>query len=90
MAQKKDQSAMVCMRCGHVEELETKKVVKSEKSEVPVIETTEGALPTTKTECPKCGNDRAYWWMQQTRAADEPSTRFYKCTECGHTWREYA
>jgi len=28
--------------------------------------------------------------MIQTRAADEPPTRFYRCTKCGHTWREYA
>ncbi|MEM4865380.1 MAG: hypothetical protein QXY09_02690 [Acidilobaceae archaeon] len=26
----------------------------------------------------------------QTRAADEPPTRFYRCTKCGYTWREYA
>ncbi|RJQ19012.1 hypothetical protein C4580_05525, partial [Candidatus Woesearchaeota archaeon] len=21
--------------------------------------------------------------------ADEPATRFFKCTKCKHTWREY-
>jgi DNA-directed RNA polymerase subunit M len=46
-------------------------------------------LPATKAECKKCGNLKAYYWMMQTRGADEPSTRFYRCTECGHTWREY-
>ncbi|MCD6114052.1 MAG: transcription factor S, partial [Thermoprotei archaeon] len=40
-------------------------------------------------ECPKCGNREAYVWMMQTRAADEPPTRFYRCTKCGYTWREY-
>ncbi len=40
--------------------------------------------------CPKCGNDEAYFWMMQTRSADEPMTRFYRCTRCRHTWREYA
>lgn len=39
--------------------------------------------------CPECGHEEAYYWLQQTRAADEPSTRFYKCVRCGHVWREY-
>jgi DNA-directed RNA polymerase subunit M len=46
-------------------------------------------LPVTKAECKKCGNVKAYYWMMQTRSADEPSTRFYRCTKCNHTWREY-
>jgi DNA-directed RNA polymerase, subunit M/Transcription elongation factor TFIIS len=47
-------------------------------------------LPVSKeVTCPKCGNHEAYYWMIQTRAADEPPTRFYKCVKCGHTWREY-
>ncbi|PJB94591.1 transcription factor S, partial [Candidatus Pacearchaeota archaeon CG_4_9_14_0_8_um_filter_35_24] len=24
-----------------------------------------------------------------TRAADESETKFYRCTKCDHTWREY-
>ena len=47
-------------------------------------------LPIISVQCPKCGNNEAYWWMLQTRSADEPSTRFYRCTRCGYTWREYA
>lgn len=91
MAQKEQRGEMVfvCMRCGHVEK-GTRKVQQKEKAEVPVIEERTKSLPTTKVECPKCGNDRACWWIQQTRAADEPSTRFYKCTKCGHVWREYS
>jgi len=29
------------------------------------------------------------WWMEQTRASDEPPTRFYECTECGNVHKEY-
>lgn len=48
------------------------------------------ALPKTKgVKCPECGNDEAHWYTEQTRAADEPATRFYICTECGHKWRDY-
>ncbi len=37
--------------------------------------------------CPKCGNTQANWWMVQTDSADEPSTQFFRCTKCRHTWR---
>ena len=47
------------------------------------------ALPRTQAICPKCENKEAFWWMQQTRSADEPPTRFMKCTICGNVWREY-
>jgi DNA-directed RNA polymerase subunit M len=37
--------------------------------------------------CPKCGNNKARWWMVQTDSADEPSTQFFRCTKCNNTWR---
>lgn len=46
--------------------------------------------PKIKADCEKCGNKEAYYWTQQTRGADEPETRFFKCTKCNYTWREYA
>ena len=56
---------------------------------VEVVENVE-IHPKIKIECEKCGNNIAYYWTQQTRGADEPETRFFKCTKCNHTWREYA
>lgn len=47
-------------------------------------------LPTIEVDCQKCGNKDAYWWMLQTRGGDEPTTRFYRCTKCNYTWREYS
>jgi len=47
-------------------------------------------LPKTKIVCPRCENTEAYWWIQQTRGADEPPTTFYRCTRCGYSWRAYA
>ncbi len=63
----------------------------TEKEKTVVIETeTPKVLPVTRDViCPKCGNGEAYYWIMQTRRADEPPTRFYRCTKCGHTWREY-
>ncbi|HTT74120.1 MAG TPA: transcription factor S [Thermoplasmata archaeon] len=46
-------------------------------------------LPKTQELCPKCGNGEAYWVLRQTRGSDEPETRIFECTKCGHKWREY-
>ena len=40
-------------------------------------------------DCVKCGHKRCYFWVVQTRSADEAPTRFYKCESCGNTWKEY-
>lgn len=47
-------------------------------------------LPTTDIECPKCKNKKCYFWLVQTRASDEPETKFLKCTKCKHTFRDYS
>lgn len=60
-----------------------KTMVVIDESKLPKV------LPTIRIECPKCGNMEAYWWMVQTRRADESPTRFFRCTKCGYTWREY-
>ena len=67
---------------------EIKESVKGAK-EITVVENIE-IHPKIKVKCEKCGNDVAYYWTQQTRGADEPETRFFKCTKCNYTWREYA
>ncbi len=54
-----------------------------------VIEEDILTLPKTKVLCPKCGNTEAYWILRQTRSADEGETRYFICTKCRTTWREY-
>jgi DNA-directed RNA polymerase subunit M len=85
----------VCRSCGHEQlrdEVEERAMVTTqgqEKSEIVDISDAEDrGLPTTATNCPECENDRAYYYMQQIRAADESETRFFVCTECEHKWRE--
>ena len=82
---------LVCTKCGYTEKVKGGTVIreKVEEKEMVIIEGDEGVLPITKITCPKCGNDEAYWRLEQTRAADEPETRIYRCTKCGYTWREY-
>jgi DNA-directed RNA polymerase subunit M len=62
----------------------------SKEGNIRIVEQRREELPITEIVCSKCGNKEAYWWLQQTRAIDEPPTRFYKCTKCNHTWREYS
>jgi len=85
-----------CRKCGYKKaagKSEDQKVTVSlDRKETVIVKDDhrgDETLPTTKTECASCGNTQAFYWMMQTRGADEPSTRFYRCTKCGKTWREY-
>lgn len=86
-------TVMKCGRCGY-EEKESKIQLKEKpvekKADVVVIDKEVETHPIVEAECPKCHNDKAYFWTQQTRASDEPETKFYKCTKCKHIWRDYS
>lgn len=89
---------LVCRKCKLEKSIGSERAqrfveVLDRKAETVIVKdndpSEERTLPVTKAECKKCGNMKAYYWMMQTRSADEPSTRFYRCTKCGTTWREY-
>ena len=41
--------------------------------------------------CPKCDSMNTKWThTQQTRASDEPETKFYVCNDCGKPFRSYS
>jgi transcription factor S len=91
--EKSGKKVLYC-NCGFSKELdsetgaEIKETVEASKK-IEVVENIE-INPKVKIKCEKCGNGVAYYWIQQTRGADEPETRFFKCAKCEHTWREYA
>ena len=58
------------------------------ENKVIVTDKNSTVLPTTKITCYKCGGTKGYWWILQTRSADEAPTFFIKCTNCGNTWRQ--
>ena len=62
---------------------------KKKRDEVTVVEKQVETLPVTDYDCKDCKNTKAYFWTLQTRSADEPETRFYKCTKCSRIYREY-
>lgn len=90
---------LTCKKCGYNESAQSVKSnassSSSSKEAKPLIQVLgEGddisTMSTIKILCPKCGYDTAVWWMLQTRSADEPTTQFYRCVRCNHTWRHYA
>ncbi|WP_254768813.1 transcription factor S [Salinilacihabitans rarus] len=96
---KADGDRMVCTNCGAAidrdREAEAEFVTTESQTFDDVIESDEGAnfegKPiTSDVRCEECGNGEAWYTIKQTASADEPPTRFFKCTECGYRWREYS
>ncbi|MBI4016806.1 MAG: transcription factor S [Candidatus Aenigmarchaeota archaeon] len=77
--------------CGHKQEgvVTLKEHAKIKTAKVEVIEKEININPIVEMDCPKCMHKHAQFFEVQTRAADEPATKFYKCQGCGHTWRDY-
>ena len=90
----KNKVIFYCKNCGYEEEskkeVKVKETIKKE-SDIKIIREEDNmkAFPIVEITCPKCGNDKAYFRIEQTRAGDEAPTRIYKCTKCGYVWREY-
>jgi len=100
--EEKKQPKLVCEKCGYSTAMQVALKAESKKASKVKPKATASIkilgeeaeeirpLPTTSIECPKCGHDTAVWWMLQTRGGDEPTTQFYRCVKCNHTWRHYA
>ncbi len=82
-----------CPRCnysikGKIKITASEKI--GEKKEIAILSNNDmQVLPIVGEKCIKCGNDKAYFWTVQTRASDESETKFFKCTKCDHTRRDY-
>ena len=87
-------TVFMCNSCGKVSTqrekiIITEKTGDGKKSLVDVVDKKIDVLPKIDQDCSKCDHGKAYFWLVQTRAADEAETRFFKCVKCNHTWREY-
>lgn len=93
-----EERILLCPKCGfstsRLDGIPSTQIISDNigDSSVKVLDSDKGpdALPTTNIDCPKCGNNVAFWWMLQTRSADEATTQFYRCKKCNHTWRNYS
>ncbi len=94
LPQKKEKKIfMGCGKCGYTSTKGDKVVTQLSQDREKIIVIGRDAdklrtLPKVKAECPKCNNHEAFYWLVQTRGADESSTQFFRCTNCGATWRE--
>ncbi|HLP79464.1 MAG TPA: transcription factor S [Acidobacteriota bacterium] len=85
---------MACTNCKYTNKQVTDVKISedlSKKGSISIVDeaSADSTLPTTKVDCEKCGHKEAYYWLVQTRASDEPATKFMKCVKCKHTWRDY-
>lgn len=80
-----------CSSCENAEAFGKAQVIVtgSNEKETTVINEEVATLPKTRIPCPECSHTEAYFVIRQTRAADEPETRIYRCCKCNHSWREY-
>ena len=82
-----------CTRCGYTAKGKIK-ITSEEKieqgKEIGVVkEKDTDVFPVVNAICSKCEHKEAYFWTSQTRSGDEAETRFFRCTKCKYTWREY-
>ena len=94
---KNDDGLLFCSKCNYVkkkagesnqeksEEVDSEFLVMEESD----LKQEKSLESTVKIDCEKCHNQEGVWWTFQTRSADEPETKFYRCTKCNHTWRDY-
>ncbi len=82
-----------CPRCNYSAKgrvkIKTSEKINGKREVVVVSEREAEVHPIVAETCKKCGNEKAYFWSVQTRAGDEAETKFFKCTKCQHTWRDY-
>jgi transcription factor S len=93
MPKKEGNKTVINCSCGYTDNkkgpINVKEIVQ-EKKEIETVENEVEVYPLTNdAECPKCGHKRAYFWEIQTRASDEPATKFMRCEKCRHIWRDY-
>ena len=95
---RKEDGAMVCADCGATADRDAERAAAftttESQTDEGLIESSEEASfegkPTADdVTCDSCGHGEAWYTIKQTGSADEPPTRFFKCTDCGARWREY-
>src|SRR5256885_16480599 len=84
---------MACVKCGYTSSRGDKVInrLSHERENIIVLGKEEQkirTLPKTKADCPKCSNHEAFYWLGQTRGADESFTQIFRCSNCGANWRE--
>ena len=81
-----------CPQCNYISKGKVKVAVKEKvnaKEVVAVVkEGTGNIAPVIEWICPKCKNNKAYFWTRQMRSSDEAESKFFECTKCKNCVRE--
>ena len=94
---KNNDGLLACPKCKFVKEGAIKEETKKLEEPNPEflvmdqsdVNQAKGLESTVPIDCEKCHNKEGVSWTFQTRSADEPETKFYRCTKCNYTWRDY-
>ena len=94
---KNNDGLLSCPKCKYVKEKTNKRTKEKPEETTPEflvmdesdLNQAKRLESTIKIDCEKCHNQEGVWWTFQTRSADEPETKFYRCTKCNYTWRDY-
>ena len=87
----------VCPSCGYKEKItdnDRERLIERHKVEhrenIIVVEDNIGNGNIARVKCPRCGNEMAFFTVMHIPVSDgeEEEIILYKCTKCGHTWRE--
>ena len=75
-----------CSRCSYFAKgkinMEIKEAMKDRSVVAVVNEKEVDIYPSIDYNCKKCKHKKAYFWIRQMRAGDEPESKFYKCVKC--------
>jgi len=82
-----------CRTCSYIhtvtEKMRSKQV--GQKKKHSTIETrSDDKQKDSSMVCPKCSNVGIFFDTAQARSADEGSTYYYECRECGYKWSHNA
>ncbi len=89
---KKEGKKLNVCKCGYSSKEANplmKETIKKSPSIIGVVKNESNTLPKTEADCSRCHHKIAFYWTMQTRAADEGETKFLKCENCNHIWRDY-
>ena len=94
---KNNDGLLSCPKCKYVKEKTNKRTKEKPEEITPEflvmdesdLNQAKRLESTIKIDCEKCHNQEGVCWSLQTRSADEPETRFYRCIKCNFTWRDY-
>ncbi len=82
-----------CARCKYKSKAKIKIESKESMEKLPLVgvitDKDTDVFPVISGRCLKCNNKEAYFWTSVSRAGDEAETKFFRCTKCRYTWREY-